>query len=261
MSFLSKLFNAKKSGNENGRLNDPRHHENLNIHRDIIIGSGAIFIILLVTITALVHVFTGGDFYKSLTVSIIVSWIIVLVVYYAWALYFYNINYGWSEEDWVKYREDKQKNPDLAEKEPERNPHYEETLGLPPGTVRGTVALTLLVGGVAMTIAALSFGDRVKENELLIDNFDFFKKAFLMMIAFYFGAKSLEIMQSEKKTTSEGTLSTTTQQTPSPEPTSERDAEPQELRTPSAATLARRALQEGAPVEAKADFFDPTSKG
>ncbi|HYC86940.1 MAG TPA: hypothetical protein VEB86_17025 [Chryseosolibacter sp.] len=180
-------------------------HEKSYIHRNILIWSAIGFFALLAITTAIVHGINGESFFKSLTVSIIVSWLITLIAYYAWALYFYNINYGWSEDDWTRFRKEKGVNPAITEEEPVDNPHKEETLGLPPGTVRGTVALTLLIGGTAMTIAALSFGDRLKDNELLIDNFDFFKKAFLMMIAFYFGTKSLEILQKEKKETASET--------------------------------------------------------
>ena len=39
----------------------------------------------------------------------------------------------------------------------------------------------------------------VKENTLIVDNFDFIKTAFLMMIAFYFGHKSLELIGYKSK--------------------------------------------------------------
>jgi len=221
-----------------------------NIHRNILIWSGIGFAILLAVTTAAVHWAMGGEsFFKNLTVSIIISWLVVLVAYYAWALYFYNINYGWSEDDWLRFRKEKGNNPVITEDEPVANPHKEETLGLPPGTVRGTVALTLLIGGTAMTIAALSFGDRLKDNELLIDNFDFFKKAFLMMIAFYFGTKSLEILQKDK--TTQTTTSAETKQEPSPT---------FHLPQNGAASEAKKVLQQNnSPVQN--EFHDAHAKG
>ena len=72
------------------------------------------------------------------------------------------------------------------------NTNKDETLGLPPGTIRGTLALTLLMGALAMTISALGMENTLEENTFLVDNFNFLKTAFLMMIAFYFGNKSLE---------------------------------------------------------------------
>jgi len=76
----------------------------------------------------------------------------MLICYYVWALYFYNINLGWSDDKWTRFRGQKEDASDTTAA-PNENPHSEETLGLPPGTVRGTIALTLLVGGLALTIA------------------------------------------------------------------------------------------------------------
>jgi hypothetical protein len=221
-----------------------------NIHRNILIWSGVGFALLLAATTTAVHFAMGKEFFfKNLTVSIIISWLVVLVAYYAWALYFYNINFGWSEDDWNRFRKEKGVNPTITEEEPSYNPHKDQTLGLPPGTVRGTVALTLLIGGTAMTIAALSFGDRLRDNELLIDNFDFFKKAFLMMIAFYFGTKSLEILQNK----SSGAGST-----PTPPPPEQ--AAPIHLPQNGAAADAKKILQENnAPVQN--EFHDLQAKG
>jgi hypothetical protein len=39
----------------------------------------------------------------------------------------------------------------------------------------------------------------IKENSFIVDNFDFIKTAFLMMIAFYFGHKSLELIGYKSK--------------------------------------------------------------
>jgi hypothetical protein len=123
-------------------------------------------------------------------------------------------------------------------KPPERNPFYDQTLGLPPGTVRGTIALTLLVCGVAFVIAALNMKNSVAENTVLVDNFDFFKKAFLMMIAFYFGTKSLEILQGkEGKETKDGAATTTTAATATdPAPVTE-DATPATIASDSTGVL------------------------
>ena len=63
-----------------------------------------------------------------------------------------------------------------------------------PGTVRGTISITLLVGSLSMAIASLGMDYVIKEDSFIADHFDFFKTAFLMMIAFYFGNKSLEML-------------------------------------------------------------------
>ena len=135
----------------------------------------------------------GDELYNLFAMGILLIWFGILVGYYAWAVYFYNINLGLTNEDWDEIREKKRYAPDDVNV-PDKNPHSEETFGLPPGTIRGSLALSLMVGGISMTIAGFGMENMVSENAFLVDNFDFFKTAFLMMIAFYFGHKSLELM-------------------------------------------------------------------
>ena len=130
--------------------------------------------------------------FNLIALGLMLLWIGLLVAYFAWAIYFYNINLGLTDQDWAEIREHKQYVPEGAVDVPSENPNAAQTLGLPPGTLRGTIALTLLVGGIAMAIASLGMDSTVKANSFVVDNFDFFKTAFLMMIAFYFGNKALE---------------------------------------------------------------------
>lgn len=141
----------------------------------------------------------GEEIYNLIALGILLIWFGILIAYYAWAIYFYNINLGLTNEDWAEIRERRQYTPEGADEAPTQNPNINETLGLPTGTVRGTLALTLMMGGLAMTIAALGMEYFMKENTFLVDNFDFFKTAFLMMIAFYFGSKSLEMIGYKSK--------------------------------------------------------------
>ncbi len=139
------------------------------------------------------------DLYYNLAVALIISWIILLLIYYIWAIQFYNVNFGWAEQAWKRHEINKKDKPEIAKKEPPKNPNDTETLGLPPGTIRGTIALSLLVAGLAVMIASLSMESRLTENEFFVDNFEFFKTAFLMMIAFYFGNKSLDFLRDRQK--------------------------------------------------------------
>jgi len=135
-------------------------------------------------------------FFFNLAASIILSWVLILILYYVWAIYFYNINLGWTDKDWQDHE-----TKILVEgtpSEPKANPNLVETLGLPPGTVRGTIALSVIVGGMAMLIASLAMPGRLSQNEFLVDHFEFLKTAFLMVIAFYFGTKSLELLKDKK---------------------------------------------------------------
>lgn len=150
---------------------------------------------LLLFITLLISLFTQEKIFYNLAAGIIISWIIALIAYYFWAIYFYNVNMGWEDADWSKQDALKKKDPELAEKEPEVNPNAKETLGLPPGTVRATLALTLLIGAMALMLASLELPHKMEQNSLFIDNYEFLKTAFLMMVAFYFGNKSLDFLK------------------------------------------------------------------
>ena len=160
------------------------------------------YIALVFVITALLEltIARNQDVYNNLAVSIIVSWLLILVVYYIWAIYYYNFNFGLEDAHWEEIKEVRKTDPEKAKKMgPDGNPFAEQTLGLPPGTIRGTLALSLMVTGLAVVIASLSMKSTLGENEFFIDNFEFFKTAFLMMIAFYFGNKSLEFLKDRKK--------------------------------------------------------------
>ncbi len=160
------------------------------------------FIVVLIGVTAGVYwIFEKPteepNLYSSLATALVINWMIVLVSYYIWAIQFYSVNLGWSISAWQRNSE--VKDSEAKKKEPEANPHHGESLGLPAGTVRGTIAVTLLVGSLAMMIASLGMDSRLNQNEFFVDNFEFFKTAFLMMIAFYFGNKSLEFLKDRKQ--------------------------------------------------------------
>lgn len=138
------------------------------------------------------------DFYQDVAVYILISWLAILIIYYSWAIGFYNINFGWTDEDWKHWYERRKIDPTAKDDAPTRNPHSAETLGLPNGTIRGTIAVSLLVLGVAMMVASLTFNNTYPPTESFIDNFKFFKDAFLLMIAFYFGNKSLEFLKNRQ---------------------------------------------------------------
>lgn len=156
---------------------------------------------VLLTSLALIGIRSSDQFFFHLATAIILNWIVLLIGYYIWAIFFYNINMGWTDDDWDSLEQRKQEGDKnrIAEEEPTVNPHANETLGLPPGTIRGTIALSLLVTGLAMVIASFELNSTYKSNATFIDNFEFFKTAFLMMIAFYFGNKSLEALNGRNK--------------------------------------------------------------
>lgn len=77
------------------------------------------------------------------------------------------------------------------------NPYKDETLGLPCGTLRGVLTLTLLIVVVILVITSLIVTPLRGEFDSLMD-------AFQVMLAFYFGSKIMEHMtNSDKKKTQE----------------------------------------------------------
>ncbi|HEX3006541.1 MAG TPA: N-acetylmuramidase family protein, partial [Bacteroidales bacterium] len=117
--------------------------------------------------------------------------------------YFYNINLGLTNEDWDKIAQSKENNLLINNQEScaddrEKNPYIDQTFGLPPGTVRGVLALTLLFCAVGMMIYSMGQTGNA-DSQFMQDNLEFFKTAFLMMIAFYFGGRSLEILRDRWK--------------------------------------------------------------
>ncbi len=133
---------------------------------------------------------TAGMIYKVVAIDLILLWTGVLIGYYTWVIYFYNINLGLTHQDWAEIRIKKERGEPVEE--PQANPNHDNTFGIPGGTIRGTLALSLAVGALAMLIASFGIENQLPLNTLFVDTFDFFKTAFLMMIAFYFGDKSLK---------------------------------------------------------------------
>lgn len=156
------------------------------------------FLSLFVVVSLLMGYFSDESIFRHLGATLIICWIVTLLGYFTWAIYFYNVNYGWQEQDWTDHKEALD-NGLSSKDDPKENPHSKDSLGLPPGTIRGAIALSIVVGGLAVTVTALSFPEQSDCEDCFIDHFDFFKEAFLMVIAFYFGTKGLEILRNENK--------------------------------------------------------------
>ena len=122
---------------------------------------GLMCLLELILLGAIAHIVVqfvknpGDQLYNLTALGLMILWFGILVAYYAWAVYFYNINLGLTNEDWAEIREKRLHTPEITDGIPTENPNINETLGLPKGTVRGSLALTLMVAAMAMTIAAL----------------------------------------------------------------------------------------------------------
>lgn len=168
--------------------------------------TGITWVIAALTVIGLVLLI--GNEYSAFTIIafvILMLWINIFIGYFVWATYFYNINFGVSRKVWTKIEAAKDAkavgklyDADILEDEPLFNPYNDQTFGLPPGTVRGMIAFSLLFGGTALLIVSFGLDSEISPSGIFRDQFEFFKTAFLMMVAFYFGSKSLKYIQGEK---------------------------------------------------------------
>jgi len=154
--------------------------------------------------TYLILNFTENGVFKALALNLILVWLALFLCYFIWAVYFYNFNYGLSNSEWKLIDEAKRNRAsgkpysvELIDEEPKYNPHKDDTFGLPPGTVRGMIAFTLLIGAIALLIVSFDNTIHFSHDSFFFDQFEFFKTAFLMMIAFYFGSRSLKYLQTQ----------------------------------------------------------------
>lgn len=211
-----------------------------------------------------------SKFYQDIAVYILISWLAILIVYYSWVIGFYNVNYGWTDSDWERWEKRRAHDPNAYDDAPKANPHADETLGLPNGTVRGTIAVSLMVLAVAMMIASLTFSDTYEPPAQFVDNFKFFKDAFLLMIAFYFGNKGLELIKAKQQGQG-GTQPTAPQLTPpatttapptvEPAPQPMGDVDNSYSSTPAEEPALPETETTGTASEAQKDFKDPNSVG
>jgi hypothetical protein len=75
--------------------------------------------------------------------------------------------------------------------EPAGNPYQSDSFGLPPGTIRGILALTALV------MFLLVEGVNLWSPASLEGQFDGLVTAFQMVLAFYFGSRAVEVLQAK----------------------------------------------------------------
>lgn len=209
-----------------------------------IVAMVAFYIAMVSVLTGAMFLFRSQEqFFFDLATAIIISWVIMVIIYYIWAIFFYNVNMGWDEEDWENLKQLKEDGEPLPEDEPMANPHANETLGLPPGTVRGTLAITLLIAGLAMLIASFQLDQTYDSNALFVDNFEFIKTAFLMMIAFYFGDKSIKALSERNQGVYRGAVSKEATNTELETPKKELPSGPASPVTSHDATALKKTLQ------------------
>ena len=191
-------------------------NDGTNPYRKVFFGGVNILgiVLLLTGFVGSFFIVTEGDesaVYKATGMMVMIIWAVVFLRYFVWALYFYNINYGLTDKDWKKIFNAKQDmlagKPTLpgATQGPDKNPYKDETFGLPNGTVRGMIAFTLLFGAIGLTIVSIGLRSEISGSSFFRDHYEFFKTAFLMMIAFYFGDSSLKTLSKRWNNGSQGT--------------------------------------------------------
>lgn len=180
-------------------------HNGQNPYRKVFfVGINLMGVILLIVgfagATLMVIEGDDGALHKATALMIMIIWSVIFLRYFVWALYFYNINYGLTDKDWARIFKAKQDEAlgipiiEGSDQGPKNNPYRSQTFGLPPGTVRGMIAFTLLFGAIALTVTGMGLNDEINPDSFFWDHYEFFKTAFLMMIAFYFGDSSMRYL-------------------------------------------------------------------
>lgn len=160
--------------------------------------------------------------------AIFIGWILIMLIYYFWAVRYHVVNYGLSKRMWkilypealartkkgkeslkrvraamVQRRvEEQARSADLDEdyspvttpfEPPKENPYKKDSFGLPPGTIRGTLALTALV--MFILIEAVNLFSKYS----LEGHFDGLIVALQMVLAFYFGSKAVDVLRARRE--------------------------------------------------------------
>lgn len=129
----------------------------VNKYHDVFFKGTIIFAILLVSISitySFLMYLEQKNIFAIVGLLMLVIWLAVFMIYFVWSVYHYNINFGITDGEWAEIAEAKRQgryleleNPDFQIREPKYNPYRSQTFGLPPGTVRGMIAFTLLFEG------------------------------------------------------------------------------------------------------------------
>lgn len=225
---------TKTAGSDGGDGGDPPRRKDSNAKKLLRFSSTTILILALLVfeltllvlivmlILGLIPLQIGAEetpLFRLLPLVLVFGWLGLLTGYLAWCTHFYNYNFGRSDAFWKKFvarcreaeaegRTENDVYDELAA--PRGNPYAAETFGIPSGSVRGSIAMTILVAALGLLISL--FGGAPPSANY----FEFFETAFLMVVAFYFGTKGLSILQGERKFVPNA----------APEPTARRGSEP-----------------------------------
>ena len=119
--------------------------------------------------------------------------------------------------DWVN--NDESISPDQKSQHYPQNPYKDETFGLPRGTIRATLTLTLLFLNIALFFISVY----APPSNIFANRVEFMATAFLMMIAFYFGTKAVDVARirtkakkPDEKSGGDNTITQTTVRTETP---------------------------------------------
>ncbi|HEY6098563.1 MAG TPA: hypothetical protein VIW03_03995, partial [Anaeromyxobacter sp.] len=153
--------------------------------------------------------------------GVLILWLTAVVAYFVWAIRRYNENYGLTDAEWKVlypglYASEKERpqyerlHEDYVASRlaggagedraavlaplaaPRKNPYGRDSFGLPPGTVRGALALTAAVMFIAIEIVNLFEPDTETRFAQLVT-------AFQMVLAFYFGSRAVEVLQAAQR--------------------------------------------------------------
>ena len=144
---------------------------------------------------------SAGRYQFALTFSIVISliWLIGMIVLLFYSIRRYHFHGGLKHENYDNLVRTINEDDTIPLNDKElfypQNPYKNETFGLPRGTIRMCLTLSLLV--INVLVLYISF--YAPPTSVFADRIDFVTTAFLMMIAFYFGSKAVDVYKAHEK--------------------------------------------------------------
>ncbi|OQX72217.1 MAG: hypothetical protein B6D61_14605 [Bacteroidetes bacterium 4484_249] len=77
------------------------------------LGIVEIGLVVFILFNTFMGILEGTSVFSIIALDLVLLWMGILIAYYAWAIYFYNINLGLTNESWARLNEQAQKIKEL----------------------------------------------------------------------------------------------------------------------------------------------------
>ena len=136
---------------------------------------------------------------RRISIAVVVVWFLFMLTAVFWAVRRFHFTGGLPRKKYEQLVEAVDEDDTiplyLKEEHYPQNPYKDETFGLPKGTIRGFLTLTLLI----INCLILYIGVYAPPTADFDDRVGYMQDAFLVMIAFYFGSKAADLLQNQRQ--------------------------------------------------------------